>query len=602
MFDLNKLINHTKVSLLGALFFISFHSFAKRDKENNQFIDRRAEELAKEHKLVFLRNTVIFAQQENWDSVLVNTQKCLQQAKDPKLLDFIHYYRGEALHKKAILKYALKEFDLIRSNFEFYAMVNFNKGGIFYSQEKYEQALNLYKSIDTSDGKTIQTISIDGLLNNIGTCYFLLRNFVEAEKYLVLAIPKIEERKDYSSLIEAYNNLAGVYYEQYLDEKAIAYYEKAYRLSKKYGSIELKRSSANNMAVVEENRKRYDLALNYRKEFENWNDSLSDQNKIYEVAQIEKRLAVADKQKRVELLESENKLKQARLNTYLFAALLLVAIIIFGTYFYRQNVLRSRVILRQKQELDLLNDTKDQLFSIVSHDLRSSVHALSVSNSQLKDKVEKQEYASLDNQLEENSVIATNTYNMLDNLLNWALLQTEGGYFRPEEHRLSMLIDQVAYNFRGVLNQKQITFENTLPKSIKVFVDAESLKIVLRNFMDNSIKFSEPGSSISVNLHENSVSSRSVATDRYDELNEDQITFEWKDTGKGMSEETRLKLLSDSPQLTKKDHEKTIGSGLGMNLCRAMLAKNDGKLDIWSRQNEGTTMIVTLKKSADGKN
>ncbi len=595
-------MNIVKVLLCGALFLICFQSFAKRD-ENNQCIDKKAQELAEKNAdLKFLSKTIFFAKVEKWDSVLVNSQRCLQQVKDPELLNFIHYYRGEAFYKKGIFKYALKEFDLVRNSFEFYSMIRFNKGGIFLSQENYKRALSLLKSIDTSDQKNIRTIRIDGLLNNIGMCYFHLGNFGEAEIYLLKAVPKIEERKDFTSLIDAYANLGSIYYEQYLDDKAIAYFEKAYSLSKKYGSVERKRRSANNMAVVEENRKRYELALKYRKEFENWNDSLQDQNKIYEVAQIEKRLAVADKQKRVELLESENKLKQARLNTYLFAGLLLIAIIILVTYFYRQNVLGSRLILHQKQELDLLNATKDQLFSIVSHDLRSSVHALSVSNSQLKQKVENQEYSSLENQLEENSVIATNTYNMLDNLLNWALLQTEGGYFRPEEHRLSMLIDQVAYNFRGVLNQKEITFENTLPKSIKVFVDAESLKIVLRNFMDNSIKFSDPGSSISVNLRENETGSRSVAPDRYHEFDENQIIFEWKDTGKGMSEETRLKLLSDSPQLTKKDHEKTIGSGLGMNLCRAMLAKNDGKLDIWSRQNEGTSMIVTLKKSADGKN
>lgn len=594
MFYLNALINLIKVSLFGTLFFISFYSTARRD-ESNRFLDKRAEELAqKPQKQAFLLKTVRFAQQENWDSVLVNTQKCLQRVNDQKLLDFIHYYRAEAFHKKAIFKYALKEFDLVSRNFEFYTMVCFNKGGIFLTQGKYDQALNLFKSIDTTNSKETQTFRIDALFHNIGECYVQLGDFEKGEKFLLRAIEKIEERKDYTSLINAYTNLGNVYYEQYLDEKAITYLEKAYLLSKKYGSIALKQSSANNMAVVEENRKRFDLALNYRKEYESWTDSLNDQNKIYEVAQIEKRLAIEHEKQRVKLLETENKLKQARLNTYLFAALFLLAVIIFGTYFYRQSVLRSRVILKQKQELDLLNATKDQLFSIVSHDLRSSVHALSVSNSKLKDKVEKQEYASLENQLEENSVIATNTYNMLDNLLNWALLQTEGGYFKPEEHRLSMLIDQVAFNFKGVLNQKEITFENTIPKSIKVFVDAESLKIVLRNFMDNSIKFSDPGSIITTTIENTST--------LHTQTEGNDVTFIWKDTGKGMSEETRLKLLSDSPQLTKKDHEKTIGSGLGMNLCRAMLAKNDGKFDIWSRQNEGTAMIVTLKKSADGKN
>nr|WP_294858651.1 tetratricopeptide repeat-containing sensor histidine kinase [uncultured Fluviicola sp.] len=575
-----------KVPFFGALFFISFHSFAKRD-ENNQFIDQKAKELAKRNtNLVFLTKTVVFAQQENWDSVLVNTQKCLQHMEDPKILDFIHYYRGEALHKKAIFNYALKEFNLIRPKFEFYTMVRFNKGGIFLSQEKYSQALAFFRSIDTNSLNEIQTIRIDALLHNMGLCYLNSGNYKEAETYLLRSMQKIKTRKDNVFLISSYMDLANVYYEQYQDDKAIFYYEKAYKLSKKYGSGELKQNAALNMAVVEENRKRYDFALVYRKEYEVWRDSLSDQNKVYEVAQIEKRLAVANKQQQVDLLETENKLEQAKVTIYLIAAILLSVILIFGLYFYRQNVLRSRVILHQKQELDLLNATKDQLFSIVSHDLRSSVHALSSSNNKLKDSVEKQAYGSLEKQLEENSVIATNTYNMLDNLLNWALLQTEGGYFRPEEHRLSMLIDQVAYNFKGVLSQKEMTFENTVPRSVKVFVDAESLKIVLRNFMDNSIKFSDPGSKITVSLEKE---------------DEQSVCFIWGDTGKGMSEETRLKLLSDSPQLTKKDHEKVIGSGLGMNLCKSMLAKNDGKLDIWSRKEEGTSMIVTLKKVADGK-
>lgn len=585
MFYRNKSI--LKVSLFGALFLISINVFAKRD-EKNKFIDQRAGEIAKKQGgLVFLSKTIFFAQQENWDSVLVNTQRLLQLPKDPELFDFIHYYRGEAFHKKRIFKYALKEFDLVKKDFEFYSMVRFNKGGIFFSQEKYKQALKVFKSIDTSDQKAIKTIGIDALFHNMGVCYLHLGDYVQSEKYLLSAIHKIEKRKDHVSLISSYMDLANVYYEQYQDGKAISYFEKAYDLSKKHGSIEMKQNAALNMAVVEENRKRFDIALAYRKEFESWKDSLDDQNKIYEVAQIEKRLAVANKQQQVDLLETENKLEQAKVTIYLIAAILLSVILIFGIYFYRQNVLRSRVILHQKQELDLLNATKDQLFSIVSHDLRSSVHALSASNNKLKDSVEKQAYGSLEKQLEENSVIATNTYNMLDNLLNWALLQTEGGYFKPEEHRLSMLIDQVAYNFKGVLNQKEMSFENTVPKSVKVFVDAESLKIVLRNFMDNSIKFSNPGSKITVSLEKE---------------DERSVCFNWSDTGKGMSEETRTKLLSDSPQLTKKDHEKVIGSGLGMNLCKSMLAKNEGKLDIWSRKEEGTRMIVTLKKVADGKN
>ncbi|MNY09612.1 Sensor histidine kinase TodS [compost metagenome] len=220
--------------------------------------------------------------------------------------------------------------------------------------------------------------------------------------------------------------------------------------------------------------------------------------------------------------------------------------------------------------------------------MRSSVHALRVSNTFLQEKLAAREYERLEDQLGQNSAIATNTYNMLDNLLHWALLQTQGGYFKQEEHRLSMLVDQVSYNFQGILQQKGIVFENKLPKSAKVFADAESLKIVLRNFMDNSIKFSEENAVISISL---------------DSETNQQVRVIWEDNGKGMSESTRKKLLSDSVHLAKKDHEKIIGSGLGMNLCKSMLAKNGGTLDIWSELSVGTKMIVTLQKAtANGSN
>lgn len=576
-----------KVFLFGALFLITSHSFALRDK-SNESLDSQATKLAEKYPdLSSFSKTVNFVKIEKWDSVLVHTQKLLQQTKKSDIIDFIHYYRAEAFHKKGLFKYALSEFNLVQKDFEFYTIVLLNKGAIFIVYEKFNQALDSFKSIDTTNTENMRMIRLDALFHNMAVCYSHLGYYSKAEKYLLSAIEKIEKKKDEVALIASLMDLGTVYYEQYLDEKAIAYFERAYLLSKKYGTHELKQNAALNMSVVEENRKRYDVALQYRKEYEDWKDSLNDQNKIYEVAQIEKKLALGQKQQRIELLKTENKLKQAELRNSFFVLLFLLAILIFGIYFYRQNVLRSRVILKQKQELDLLNATKDQLFSIVSHDLRSSVHALRVSNTHLKDKVEKQEFASLESQLEENSMIATNTYNMLDNLLNWALLQTEGGYFRPEEHRLSMLIDQVVFNFKGVLNQKEITFENTIPKSVKVVVDAESLKIVFRNFMDNSIKFSNPGSKITVNLKVE---------------DENKVSFNWEDTGKGMSEETRIKLLSDSPQLTKKDHEKEIGSGLGMNLCKAMLAKNAGNLDIWSKLNEGTKITVTLKRKQDGKN
>ena len=67
-----------------------------------------------------------------------------------------------------------------------------------------------------------------------------------------------------------------------------------------------------NMAAVEENRKNLTLALVYRKEYENWKDSLNDQNKVWAIAELEKKYIVKQKQKEISLLEAKNKIRGPR--------------------------------------------------------------------------------------------------------------------------------------------------------------------------------------------------------------------------------------------------------------------------------------------------
>jgi K+-sensing histidine kinase KdpD len=94
---------------------------------------------------------------------------------------------------------------------------------------------------------------------------------------------------------------------------------------------------------------------------------------------------------------------------------------------FLQTKVRNNKIILAQNGTGQLNATKDKLFSIVSHDLRSSVNALKVSNGKLQES--ESNFAELDTQLHNNSAIANGAYNLLDNLLHWALLQTKQSYF-----------------------------------------------------------------------------------------------------------------------------------------------------------------------------
>jgi signal transduction histidine kinase len=376
-------------------------------------------------------------------------------------------------------------------------------------------------------------------------------------------------------------SLANLYYEQYKDKLAIPYFKKSYELSKKVKDFDLKNNASKNMAVVEENRGNYKKALVYRKEAEQWKDSLNDQNKVWAVADFEKKYAVAQKQKQISILNVENKLKITQRNNLFFASLGLLALLIAGVFVYGQKVKNAKIILLQKNKLDELNATKDQLLSIISHDLRSSVNALKTSNTKLSNSLKTENYQELDQLLLQNSAIANGTYSLLDNLLHWALLQTKQLYFSKESVHLYSIVQQIEYNYKPLLADKSITFENSISKSSFVFVDLDSIKIVLRNLLDNAIKFTPENGKISLYTQETPSGFW-------------QLTLE--DNGQGMSQNTIEALLDDSELLAKKGDSEIIGTGLGMQLCKQMIKKNDGTLAIESELQKGTKIIITLAK------
>ena len=264
-----------------------------------------------------------------------------------------------------------------------------------------------------------------------------------------------------------------------MDDIAINYFTYAYDLSKKVKLspnttvpslfrrnkeiLGEKYISAFNMAIVEENRKNFQKSLNYLKESASWKDSLNNQNNIYAVAQKEKEFAVAIKQQEVDLLQVENELKETQRTIFLYSAIGLFLFLSVGAYFFVEKVKTTKIIAAQKETLDELNMTKDKLFSIVSHDLRSSVNALKTSNKVLIDNLKSKDISALENLLKKNSNIVNGAYGLLDNLLNWALLQTKQQYFHVEK-LLYVLAEHVSYNYRALMSDKQLVFENSISK------------------------------------------------------------------------------------------------------------------------------------------
>lgn len=522
-----------------------------------------------------------FFLEKNWDSTLVYSMKYLAHAGHQELADYCHYFRAFSFKNKKLLQQARKEFLQISKNFRFYYKVRLYLGEIALEESNSELAIHYFKEIENLPATGNYDFKRGVVYHNLGVCYLHQKKYDQADAYFSKGAEVMQAEKDTISLIGSYMNIANLYYEQYKDNVAIPYFEKAYSLSKKIKNVELKQNAALNMAVVAENNKKFPLALTYRKEYESWRDSLNDQNKVWAIAELEKKFTVKQKEKEIGILEAENKLKIAERNGFFYSSLLLLVLFGTGIYFYRQKIKSNRIILSQKNKLDELNAAKDQLFSIVSHDLRSSVNALKTSNSKLAESLECKNFEALDKQLQSNSAIAHSSYNLLDNLLHWALLQTKQLYFHKESVHLFSVVQQMEFNYKPLMQEKNISFENSVPKALFAYADLSSLKIILRNLIDNAIKFSRENGKITI----------------HGSCSEDFCTLTVEDSGQGMSKEIVSQLLDESALVSKKENPEKSGTGLGMQLCLSMAQKNEGKLLIESEENKGTRISIQLLKA-----
>jgi len=484
--------------------------------------------------------------------------------------------------KKKMHKEAKNELAQISNQFAFYPQTRILLAGASLELREFEKARFYYENALKFPQIMKQTYSLSKIYEGLGTTYIFLTKYDKAEEFLIKNLKIKEKEGDKDNLFNAYNAIANLYYTQYKDLQAIPYFEKAYALSKEVKDFGKKATATQNMSVVEENKGNYKKALAFRKESFQWKDSLNNQNKVWAVADFEKKFAVAQKQKQITVLKVENKLKNSQRNWLFFSAMGLLLLLTAGIYLFAQKVKNTKIILLQKNKLDELNATKDQLFSIISHDLRSSVNALKASNTKLSVTLETKNYDELNQLIIQNSSIANSAYSLLDNLLHWALLQTKQLYFHKESVHLFSIVQQIEYNYKPLLLDKALIFENSVSKNNFIFVDLDSLKIVLRNLLDNAIKFSNENGKISIYTQETNTSFC-------------QLVIE--DTGLGMDKNTIKEILKEDELLAKKSNSEIIGTGLGMQLCKQMIKKNGGSIQIESELHKGTKIILTFPKT-----
>lgn len=515
----------------------------------------------------------------NNDSTIVYAGKYIQgKNADRRLRQFSIFFRANSFVQKGLLKEASSEFSKISKGFPLYPVVISQKANLALLKGDYEKSLELFLALKKRENLEEYGLIESSIDHNIGINYLHLERYDASEKYLLKSLDAQLIQGDTTLIVGTYMDVANLYYTQFKDDQAIPYFQKAYDLASKTKNYVLRQNAALNMAVVEENLKNFEKSIQFRKEHDRWKDSVNDQQKVWEIAQLEKKIAAETKQREIGLLERESAMKSKERNAVLIGAGVLLLVLVLLIFLYRLKVKANFVIAEQKKTLDRLNEFKNRLFSIVSHDLRSSVNGLRISTGKLREHTKGDGNLELKQLVDAQGAIANSTFGLLDNLLNWALLQSDEIYFHPENVKLSRVVDQVYINYTPLLDQKNIELKIEIEKSIKVYCDLDSLKIVLRNVLDNAIKFSQEGKAIEISA----------------KLDADVCVLSIQDHGKGMSAQQVASVMNDSAKASKENESNERGTGLGVRLCKSFIEKNNGSFHIFSEQGKGTRIEIHL--------
>lgn len=235
---------------------------------------------------------------------------------------------------------------------------------------------------------------------------------------------------------------------------------------------------------------------------------------------------------------------------------------------------------RKKLENKLveMNATKDKFFSIIAHDLKNPFSNIIGFSSLLKEeplKLEKNEITQFAGTIHKT---ATGTLQLLENLLDWSLMQQGRIFFEPKQIELSIIADETIDHILNQAMAKRIEIINLIPKNMVVYVDENMIKALFKNLIENAIKFTLPGGKVEIMA----------------KTSDNQTEISVTDDGIGIKAENIEKLFKVETGFSTPGTRNEKGTGLGLILCREFIEKHNGRIWVESTEGKGSTFRFTI--------
>lgn len=238
-------------------------------------------------------------------------------------------------------------------------------------------------------------------------------------------------------------------------------------------------------------------------------------------------------------------------------------------------------ISRQKeteQQLRELNKTKDTLFRVIGHDLRSQITAIMGISDLIELEVDDIERPTLHHYLQLLKTAAAGNFSLLQNLTDWSHNQLVDSSLHVHRFHLYDKVNEVLELFVPIVKQKKIVVEVSIPEHVQVDADADVFTAILRNLISNALKYSLPLGHVRIDSA----------------YRDDAFSVTVQDTGIGMTQQQLEDIWSDKPVTPRPGTQQEKGAGIGLRLVKDLVEKHNGYIQLDSAKGLGSAFTVTL--------
>lgn len=466
-------------------------------------------------------------------------------------------------------------------------------GDIYIRKKMYDSALVALKlSLKFTRQRKLSINELEpSIVLNIAKTYRLLNNNPLALNYYDSAFVSFKKNDNQYGLAQIDLGRGLVFMNEGKFAEAQKLIEKSAETAHRLNAWTLEIECYENLSKLLEESGDFKKSLSYNRQHQQLKDSLFSQGMQAKLLQDQVRFETASKEEQIKALTKMEQLrksevkKQELISNILVVAIALTGILLFTVYRSGQRRIKINKLLLEHQdeikkrsiELEQLNKVKDKFFSIISHDLRSPMNALSgILDLMDRDKISPEEFKRLNKELRAQF---NHTKTLINNLLDWTLLQMDKLKIQFEKIDLNQLAES-NITLLTSLHLKEIKINNLVSPSQYALGDSNMINLVLRNLLTNAIKFSEAGHLIEIASKEE----------------DGNYIISVKDQGVGISPEVQKLLFEKTTGYSTRGTANEKGTGLGLILCKEFVERNGGQIWLESELGKGSTFFFTLKK------